>query len=62
MKMTKTNSPVISVATRRLKPQLRLQLCIQAGGRCEFDGCNKYLFEHDVTLGTWRDFWRGWAT
>jgi hypothetical protein len=23
---------------------------VRAGGRCEFDGCNKYLLEHHVTL------------
>lgn len=27
----------------------QLLLCIRAGGRCEFDGCNKYLFEHHLT-------------
>jgi len=26
-----------------------LSLYVQAGGRCEFDGCNKYLLEHDPT-------------
>lgn len=27
----------------------QLLLCIRAGGRCEFDGCNKYLFKHHLT-------------
>lgn len=25
-------------------------LCVRAGGRCEFDGHNAYLFEHPITL------------
>ena len=25
-------------------------LCARAGGRCEFEGCNKYLFRDEVTL------------
>jgi hypothetical protein len=29
---------------------VRLLLFVAAGGRCEFDGCNKYLFAHHVTL------------
>jgi hypothetical protein len=29
---------------------VRLLLFVAAGGRCEFDGCNKYLLEHHVTL------------
>lgn len=32
-------------------PELtRLLLCVRAGGRCEFDGHNEYLFEHPITL------------
>lgn len=27
-----------------------LQLCAEAGGRCQFDGCNKYLFQDEITL------------
>jgi hypothetical protein len=29
---------------------VRLMLCVRAGGRCEFDGCNSYLLEHHLTL------------
>src|SRR6266851_4137462 len=42
------SSPVVSV--RAIKPTTRVFLCVRAGGRCEFDGCNNYLLEHHVTL------------
>jgi hypothetical protein len=41
-------SPVSPV--RSISPLLRVILFVRAGGRCEFDGCNEYLFEHHVTL------------
>lgn len=41
-------SPVKRV--RAIAPLVRVILFVRAGGRCEFDGCNKYLFEHHVTL------------
>lgn len=42
---------VPSVLPARRVPDLtRLILFVSAGGRCEFDGCNKYLLEHHVTL------------
>lgn len=28
----------------------KLLLWVRSGGRCEFDGCNEYLFRHHVTL------------
>lgn len=31
-------------------PVTLLMLCARAGGRCEFEGCNKYLFRDEVTL------------
>src|ERR1051325_8290570 len=43
-------SPVVPVASRRIKPLAQLRLFVRAGGRCEFDGCNKYLLEHPLTL------------
>lgn len=43
-----TASPVKAV--RGIPPLVRLLLFVRAGGRCEFDGCNKYLLEHHVTL------------
>lgn len=42
------SSPVVQA--RNIQPLARLQLFVRAGGRCEFDGCNKYLLEHPVTL------------
>jgi hypothetical protein len=44
------NPPVVLVQTRQISPLTRLLLFVRAGGRCEFDGCNKYLLEHHVTL------------
>ncbi|MGH9766472.1 MAG: SAVED domain-containing protein [Blastocatellia bacterium] len=43
-------SPVTQVPSRAIDPLKRLLLCVRAGGRCEFDGCNAYLFRHHVTL------------
>lgn len=42
-------SPVVLV-TRRIRPFTRLLLFTRAGGRCQFDGCNKFLLEHPLTL------------
>lgn len=47
-KQQRTLSPV--VAARSIARPVRLLLCVQAGGRCEFDGCNAYLFEDPLTL------------
>jgi hypothetical protein len=41
-------SPV--VPTRGIRGGARLVLFVRAGGRCEFDGCNRYLMEHHLTL------------
>jgi hypothetical protein len=48
MSARKVHSPVKSVKGRAAIP--RLLLFVKAGGRCEFDGCNKYLLEHTLTL------------
>ncbi len=45
---TTGGSAVIDV-TRDIKKPLQLLLYVKAGGRCEFDGCNKYLIEHHLT-------------
>src|SRR5947209_6467600 len=37
-------------ASRAIPWQIRLMLWVRAGGRCEFDGCNKYLLEHELTF------------
>lgn len=47
-KQAAASSPVKEV--RSIPPLTRLLLFVRAGGRCEFDGCNKYLLEHHVTL------------
>ena len=49
-KINKTQGPVVSVASRQIRPLTRILLLVRAGGRCQFDGCNEYLLEHPVTL------------
>ncbi|HYX73049.1 MAG TPA: SAVED domain-containing protein [Nitrososphaera sp.] len=48
---TQTNgSPVERVnISRDISNPTRVLLNVRAGGRCEFDGCNKYLFCHHLT-------------
>jgi hypothetical protein len=43
----KQTSPVKRVRT--LPGPTRLVLFVLAGGRCEFNGCNQYLLEHELT-------------
>lgn len=44
----KKKSPVVRL--RKLpKVQTRIALWVQAGGRCQFDACNRYLLEHHIT-------------
>lgn len=43
-------TPVLPVQSRHIKSLTQLLLFVRAGGRCEFDGCNKYLLEHPLTL------------
>jgi hypothetical protein len=51
MKNPPAKNPSASpVATRSIPQFARLILFVKAGGRCEFDGCNKFLLEHHVTL------------
>jgi hypothetical protein len=45
----KAVTPPVRLA-RRVPSLTRLILFVSAGGRCEFDGCNKYLLAHPVTL------------
>ncbi len=42
-------SPVLLVNRRVVGPKRALILFVQAGGRCEFDGCNKYVLKHPIT-------------
>lgn len=37
-------------AKRTIPWLIRLQLAVDAGGRCERAGCNRFLFEHHLTL------------
>lgn len=43
-------SPVSSVPVRRISPLTRVLLFVRAGGRCEFNGHNKYLLRHSLML------------
>lgn len=45
---TDSSSPVCK-PSRKVPPTTTLRLYTRAGGRCEFDGCNKYLLEHEPT-------------
>lgn len=42
--------PVTRVPSRSIRRLTQLLLFVRAGGRCEFDGCNKYLLRHHLTL------------
>lgn len=46
--MSSNQSP-IQKPSRSIKPNTKLFLYTRAGGRCEFDGCNEYLLEHEPT-------------
>ena len=46
----KPTSSIVPVETRSIPWSVRLMLAVRAGGRCEFDGCNKYLLEHPLTF------------
>ena len=47
---TKQNtSPVTRVSRKAIGEKRTIILYVQAGGRCEFRGCNKYLLKHSVT-------------
>src|SRR2546428_14101591 len=49
-KMLAAPSPVTRVPSRAIPKFTQLLLFVRAGGRCEFDGCNKYLLRHHLTL------------
>ncbi len=44
-----TNTTSDSDVTRYIPPWTRLLLAVRAGGRCQYEGCNKLLFEHHLT-------------
>jgi hypothetical protein len=58
----KTESP-LKKPSRRIPEKVALILYVQAGGRCEFDGCNAYLLEHypTETVGNFADRAHIWA-
>ena len=50
------NPAIVAVKARTKIPEFtRLALFVASGGRCEFDGCNKFLLEHHLTLN-WKNF------
>jgi len=40
---------VVKPPARSVPARTRLLLYVRAGGRCQFDGCNRYLLEHHLT-------------
>jgi hypothetical protein len=46
----RAGSPVVLVTRSQLTDLTRLLLFVRAGGHCEFDGCNRNVTEHHVTL------------
>jgi hypothetical protein len=48
-KKTSSKSSVVKIPSRDIKPQTTLLLYVVAGGRCEFEGCNKYVVRHPLT-------------
>ncbi len=42
-------TPSPTVQARSIPHSTSRLLAVRAGGRCEFRGCNEYLFEHDLT-------------
>ncbi|MBZ4414678.1 SAVED domain-containing protein [Myxococcus sp. XM-1-1-1] len=46
VKPKKAPSPVVN---RKVPPDTKLLLAVAAGGRCEFRGCNRFLYEHPIT-------------
>ena len=43
------SDPPVFKPSRNIPKQTTLFLYVRAAGRCEFDGCNRYLLEHHVT-------------
>jgi len=49
-KAAENSSSAVYTPSRAIPPLTRMMLCARAGGRCEFDGCARHLFEHHVRL------------
>jgi SMODS-associated and fused to various effectors sensor domain/HNH endonuclease len=45
---SRASSPIVEA--RNVPVLARLLLFVRAGGHCEFDGCNRYLIRHHLTL------------
>ncbi len=41
--------PIVHLSRTKPSVETRIHLYAHAGGRCEFDNCNRYLLEHHVT-------------
>src|SRR5262249_38144703 len=50
MQQSSSSGAAAPIPSRHIRPETKLLLAVAAGGRCEFAGCNKYLFEHPITL------------
>lgn len=48
-KLQNSSHPLFKPKARQVPDRTRLLLFVRAGGRCEFDGCNRYLLEHHLT-------------
>jgi hypothetical protein len=48
-KSTGNTSSLVEDVSRNIQHKTQLFLYVLAGGRCEFDGCNKYLLNHHLT-------------
>jgi len=46
------HNAVVHLKRRKPSVDTRIHLFVRAGGRCEFDNCNRYLLEHHVTKTT----------
>jgi hypothetical protein len=44
-----SSSPVVRVARTKLEPVVAWSLVARSAGRCEFRGCNEFLFTHPLT-------------
>ena len=45
----KRENAAVSDVTRKVPEVTKIELCARTAGRCEFAGCNKYVFEHHLT-------------
>ena len=48
-RLSAARSPVERVARTKLEPWVTLSLVARSAGRCEFRGCNKFLYTHPLT-------------